>query len=907
MLRASEKMYFKALIWGTITSVVLVFLLFPSPKEVSAYRYPSLCQPKIPFYYKARGNDELTEACYLLKQVEDTAYHQLSAAKRISSATNPLDECNPIYNCHMACSLGFPKFEYSVDITCALFPPLCTEEVMKVINDIYKLYQMYKKYKAVLDAVMNLKDDVTDLVATTTAAWQDIQNLAEEIPKIDLHDADQFVKKLEAIANAQQKIEKKINEVEARLEEMKKQVEANLATQKLGLTEDITKDLFSNELRTNLEQLTKTIGVEVIMGEDATTGEPIYGTEMANEFYYKFTEINEAVYKIDNYVSQPENGLSKEEASTTLAKMKEIEKANDKMLVSAADSVSIPEEILTEDILSYLAELKPHILELQTNLQDFENKFSSFSIPSTMLDPWSASSTEAITLINQKISENKPIIATILDGIRDIEDTTGMSMEELAGSLSSSVEEIKLTIQKQIMGERDESGITSQPIEFYLKEIYGPADTEAPGADFLAKFDQFDKIASSTQELIRNMNSLSGSQKNDLIAKLDEIREIASTTKTLVPPCHSPYIIPCTGLIGAIKQIEDIKEPTTGKMLRYLSGIKPYIVPLFQKLQTLQEKIDEFKEAVEYTPEIKEVLTGISWPPCDAGQTDCWSSSRDKVKCCTPENLIFTQCRWSNSPSGCGPNEVMTGIKWPPCDAGQTDCWSSSRDGVRCCKPAELIDCYWTGSTSCGANEVMTKIKWPNCDAGQTDCWHPEDGDSIQCCKIKDVDLTNCYSTASTYCGSYYLTDEDASKIFAKVDEMQSKFDEINTPVKEIHNRIQTIEMVSGMELPKVAYLFETSEKVDELIKMLHDVKEKAADITIGLDTTNAEIEEKCQEIRNDLTKIQLLLGPYFCATQPDNAYAGGCHYCKDKKCVKYYWDCNKNQRLGTFRDSSSV
>ena len=834
MLKFFQKKYLKVSI-VFILSVSLSSQFIPLPQKVKAetpYSFPDFCNPKVPYYNQPRGeSEEFYNACYLLSDIYDAAYNQVEVSRSIGKYTDMFGEYSPFNKCSSRCELSIPGAECEIDlmdILCAIYPPLCAGKLADLWQFIQKVINFAVGVTELADAVTDTVDDLKDFASTSIATWNAFQTILEVTPGIDLSQLRGFAQDLKDLSDAQTAVAEKINKVQIRLSEMRRQVESNLALPRFGFSQEQIRDVFDDDLRNALEKLSETIEIKTQIGVDPDAG-PIYDTSKVNKFSQKFQEISDWWHQIEYLIDISEN-LTEEEKQELIEEIRRLEEKAEENVDLLNRCEQFPEQLFAQT-LKYLAHLKENgIFEILENLNSIQASTTAFSTPSGIEPEVSAEIEQNLTSTTQNISETKPSIEIIVNRIQTIETISGTTTEYLAANLDPLVEEIETIISKQISGEQDKDGnITKEPIITYLKEIYGPAGTKNPGADFQAKFDQFDNLASSTQELIRNTTYLSGSQKNDLIAKLDETREIASTTKTLVPDA-----------VEAIGKIKDIEEPTTGKILRYLSKIKPYITPLFQKLQTLETKIGEFREKVESLYEVK--------------------------KC-------------KNSPDGtrCG------------------DCaW---------CKGGKCYRCYWKFTGNRPVHRALGGGTWDSCNLNNEGkkAWTMSQGDAFTCYKsgmYKDswgVMIGNTVQEYKCVCEeTIEKVSGEGKEILAKIDTLQSKFDEINTPVKEIHNRIQTIETESKMEISEVAYLFETLDEIDEVIKKLNDVIDKVNSIDIGLDTTEAKIEEQCNEIRNDLTEIQLLLGPYFCATQPDNAYAGGCHYCKDKKCVKYYWDCTR-------------
>lgn len=242
-----QKKYLKISV-SCLLIFVFVFQFFPAPQKTQAVKaesrstinYLDICEPKVPFYDEALQTDELQEACYLLKKIQDRAAQEVTVARKMFELTDPFTKCNPIFgeefpyvttgNCKTACAWGFPEFEISIDITmmviCFFYPGACAgkvaevAKVLKLLNKILDFYDIYKKFKLVLDIIQ----DVIALLQDAQELTEKLNELLAVIPDIDLSELNEFYKTLMEMVRLKYDVQQEVNQIEGKVYQMRKTV-----------------------------------------------------------------------------------------------------------------------------------------------------------------------------------------------------------------------------------------------------------------------------------------------------------------------------------------------------------------------------------------------------------------------------------------------------------------------------------------------------------------------------------------------------------------------------------------------------------------------------------------------------------------------------------------------------------
>lgn len=250
------------------------FRFFPPPKESEAIEiierpkidYLDICEPKVPFYDEPLQTDELQEACYLLKKIQDRAAQEIDIARLMFELTDPLTECNPIIgeeppfvttgNCRTACAWGLPEFEIGIDITmliiCFFYPEACAGEVAEVkkvldlINKILDLLDLIDQ----LRLIINIVQDLTTLYQDAVDLYQKIEDLLTLLPDIDLSELEEFYQTLMDLMLIKYDIQREINDIEGKIYQMENTIGHFSEGQLKGIYRLVNEigDIFANKI-----------------------------------------------------------------------------------------------------------------------------------------------------------------------------------------------------------------------------------------------------------------------------------------------------------------------------------------------------------------------------------------------------------------------------------------------------------------------------------------------------------------------------------------------------------------------------------------------------------------------------------------------------------------------------------
>ena len=701
MLGIFSKKWFKISL-STIVISALLFQFFPlqkpilTPKKALAYRYPTICQPRVPYYHQAFGKSEaLHQSCYYFKRLEDSASHLLKAVKKIREYSDPFNKCNPIYNCYADCSLEMPDAKCWLDIGCLIYPPLCTAEGLAAIQNIVTILNNFIDiYNSIMQYV-ELGKDLVEFFETTVDIFQTWQDFQEEVSGIDLSKVEEFADKLYQMAEAKGDIRKEIDNIKGRLEEMRHQVEVNLATNQLGLQATATQEIFTQALRTSVETIS------------------------SEEFWQKFVEMEKSIYKIDNFISQPENGLASTTREELLEKIGKLESSISTTTMAMEEVRNLSEDLLLENILIYLAEGKGALSLTTETLLFFENQFLGLEIPPEMEEPFFSSTTAEVSSILQSISETKTPLQTVLAEISRIEQITGMSIEKLAELVPSTVEEAKQTILEEINGKVDQKNNTLiKPIWISFQTI---------NENFKNWFVSMNNSATSIEEKIDQLKYQS------LSKKAEEIRSLTENSLDLVNK----------------------------------------ILPILKEIKERAEKGEAFKKEEVILNLKGELLLG---------------------------RILFYLSALKSNINSLSSNLESLSVKLPELEA-----------------------------------MITTSSRIPN---------------------------------------------DDKQYLIGEIENIQEKVQLSLPPSRTIANKIQTIEMLTGMDICKVATLYLTLDALQNVQDMFEDTKEKISGISVTLDSTEEGIKNQCQEVETDLSNIKERFLP--CQYSSYLATYGGwfCAYC---------------------------
>ncbi len=339
MLKFFQKKYFKVfIVFMLLVSLSSQFILLPQKvKAETPYNFPDFCNPKVPYYNQPRGeSEEFYNACYLLSDIYDAAYNQVEVSRNIGKYTDMFGEYSPFNKCASRCELSIPGAECEIDLSdilCAVYPPLCTGKLAELWQFIQKVINFAVGVTELADAVTDTTDDLKDFASTSIATWNAFQTILEVTPGIDLSQLRGFAQDLKDLSDAQTAVAEKINKVQIRLNEMRRQVESNLALPRFGFSQEQIRDVFDDDLRNALEELSETIEIKTQIGVDPDTG-PIYDTSKVNKFSQKFQEISDWCHQIEYLIDTSEN-LPEEEKQELIEEIRRLEE-------KAEENVNLP-------------------------------------------------------------------------------------------------------------------------------------------------------------------------------------------------------------------------------------------------------------------------------------------------------------------------------------------------------------------------------------------------------------------------------------------------------------------------------------------------------------------------------------------------------------------------------------
>ena len=257
-----QKKYIKISV-SCLLIFVFIFQFFPAPQKTQAVKaesrstinYLDICEPKVPFYDEAIQTDELQEACYLLKKIQDRAAQEVTVARKMFELTNPLTKCNPLWgeespyfntgNCKTACTIGPPEFEISIDITtliiCIFYPGACAGKVAEVakVLELLNIIRLLTNIWEITTIVLNILDNIGDLFDNLDEILQKIRELMEIVPDIDLSELNQFFNNLVEFMRFRTEVQQGINQIEGKIYQIEKIVGVFYAGQLKGIYDQI--------------------------------------------------------------------------------------------------------------------------------------------------------------------------------------------------------------------------------------------------------------------------------------------------------------------------------------------------------------------------------------------------------------------------------------------------------------------------------------------------------------------------------------------------------------------------------------------------------------------------------------------------------------------------------------------
>ncbi|MDI6882912.1 MAG: hypothetical protein QMC93_00335 [Patescibacteria group bacterium] len=626
-----------------IFSLAFQFLLF-LPKEVRAYSYPRVCQPRIPFYDRALTTSELTTACYFFKDLQNSAQHLARTARKVEEYTDPLNKCNPAFNCYADCSLKMPNFKCFVDIVCMIpgINVICSAGVLKAISDILQtgsdIFQVFKT----ISHVATFGSDLVELGKTSVGIVSNLQKLVNLFGEIDVEEIKKFFTNFMKFEMAKAETQDRIEEIKGRIVELANQVKAYLANKE--------QKFISKDLRTNLEKIRRMVQVEKTIDEELSTEEFMKEKELVNEFYQKFKEMESSVYKLDNLIAQPE--LSD--------LIEEVELGLNPLMLAVGELNDISEDFLEENALVYLGKIEVPLFKARDNLlgnqekniNGFVPKFENFRTEFHRLirQPKDTASEEIksfyqslvaeIEIISQNIAFVRPIVVAVAEEIKRLETLTGKdTIEELANETIKKVEDVERIILEQLYGkvkggtleeiiekekerpERRRTGPQEERRRRRGEEEKEEREREPIEEEIPPIWDNFAYIAGNVEdpknpgEWLKGAGAwraiMEGAIENILRvfpSGFPQLESQAKDIQKLISEINSPLssILSVVGqLLNEIEgakvngEIEAEKFPiSTGKLLNYLAQLKTSVFDVSEKLADLEKQFSKFKKGI---------------------------------------------------------------------------------------------------------------------------------------------------------------------------------------------------------------------------------------------------------------------------------------------------------------------
>jgi hypothetical protein len=577
MSKLFQKRYFKASVVFLLL-VSLVFEFFPIQEtKAKTLHYPEFCAPKIPYYNQPRGkSQEFYQACYLLKDIYDSAYNQVESAKKLGEFTDIFGEYGPLNKCSAGCCLGFPKCTINIDLTellCAIFPQSCTIIIMEIkkiydfIQPLIELYNTYRKWRAIYDAVIMVKDDVKNLYEGGMDAWLDFQNLLEASGGMNINSQTlrSFNDQLAAITSAKATTTKKITEIESRFGQMEEQIKTNLILPKLGITKDKAKDIFEENLFSSIEK--------------------IYD----DDFYQKIENIKTAIFQIEYYVSTTsDNGLPTTSAAELVEKIKEAETDIEEIKLSIDEIRMVPEES-SVNILPYLSSINVSASTTLEGLDNLESKLTNFPLPEELKEEFRIEIERRIASSTENISEIKLVFETITAKIETLENLSGLGIGDLAKKAEQLRKAAEANIQAQIFGYRIEnSSIFPDPSDF--PGISTPTSTldlllyKIYSSDYEENIEAIYQAASSTV-VFASQSSCWENESTRSCLSCDQLKSAARQLRNSYWEVKSLLY----------NRFKKESPEQMAKILRYLNQLKPKIKNFLADIETIENIVNNFE------------------------------------------------------------------------------------------------------------------------------------------------------------------------------------------------------------------------------------------------------------------------------------------------------------------------
>ena len=243
-----QKKYIKT----PIVFLVIFSLLFQSiplirtkaaRQEPIKVKYPDFCEVQVSSPEKLLPTEAFQQACYVLKQIYDTAANEVYLAERITASTRIWPEdasktneiqgesCFPMFNCKTTCLLSFPQLNYKIDIIDIIISIFGTGGIA-VINNIIKvmglvtgsgwfktimdIINIVNQVKTCLEGIGNIADSLNDTISGVNLLITTIGDINDRIA--DLQTKENFWDKLANFENSLTSSTEKVAEIAAEID-----------------------------------------------------------------------------------------------------------------------------------------------------------------------------------------------------------------------------------------------------------------------------------------------------------------------------------------------------------------------------------------------------------------------------------------------------------------------------------------------------------------------------------------------------------------------------------------------------------------------------------------------------------------------------------------------------------------
>ncbi len=601
-----------------IPIVVLVifsifFRFFPPPKESRAIEiverpkidYLDICEPKVPFYDEALQTDELQEACYLLKKIQDRTAQIVTIARKMYESTNPLDECNPLWGekfpyitegtCKSSCAWGLPNFTVSIDLTvviiCAFAPQLCAAlvtqigKILEIIDKVLEwkwVWDLWKAYKY-LKALYEIYENFTELLQDLNTLTEKIRELLELIPSVDLSELNEFYDTLVDLMLIKYEIQGELTTIEGKIYQMENIVGRFTPEQLEGIFRLINEigEVFAEEILAPGQSLGEGFASETLRGikeaaENLTCGEHCDNIKnLATNSIVKNDEIQQILYEF--YQTDPEERLG----TMMMGMSKVICQTKDKIFAILSTLTEIENEISQASDSNYLDDIQDGIDEIKPVFEELSDKISQLESGQAQTDqgeePWSPE--ESCRMYDHFYLLEK------LGKIIAILRATSKKVDALVVDLDASDEQIRK--DSQIIRER-------------LEEIKNELDKiRVLLIDFGVAGANIDEAKTELDEIK---------------PKIDELEETALQAMGVINLLKGIKLI--KEIIDLIKEVYQEAKDLVDKIVRVLEG------DTGDELKEIRKKLEDFKK------ELDKMLKGVK-----SDTSIEMSDIRDGIRC----------------------------------------------------------------------------------------------------------------------------------------------------------------------------------------------------------------------------------------------------------------------------------